>query len=100
MNPEPGSFVWNEAGRAFRSNTQCNREIGFRAVSASVRPRDVCPRACGGGRRPVKELGMTTMDESKMKLPATKDLLKTGNLLRLNEAMDEVVRKTAAHSSA
>lgn len=60
------------------------------------------------GHWPIKELGMTTMDYSKVKLPVTEDILKTCILFRVNEAMDEeyirsiakAVRKVAAHYSA
>jgi dTDP-4-amino-4,6-dideoxygalactose transaminase len=61
-----------------------------------------------GGRWPVKELGLTTMDYTKVKCPETEAILKTCILFRVNEAMDEdyirliakAVRKVAAHYAA
>lgn len=61
-----------------------------------------------GGHWPVKELGMTSMDYTKVKLPVTEAILKTCILFRVNEAMDEeyirsvarAVRKVAAHYAA
>lgn len=57
------------------------------------------------GRWPVKELGLTKMDYSKVRLPVTEDILKTCMRFPLNEAMDEdylravagAVRKVAKH---
>src|ERR1043166_6789362 len=57
------------------------------------------------GRWPIKELGLTTMDYTKVKLPITEAILKTCVLFRVNEAMDEdyirsvarAVRKVANH---
>ena len=57
------------------------------------------------GRWPVKELGLTTMDYSKVQCPVTEEILKTCMLFRLNQAMDEdyiravakAVRKVARH---
>ena len=60
------------------------------------------------GHWPIKELGLTTMDYTKVKLPETEAILKTCILFRVNEAMDEdyirliarAVRKVAAHYAA
>jgi len=60
------------------------------------------------GHWPVKELGLTTMDYSKVKLPVTEDILKTCLRLPVTEAMDEdyiravagAVRKVAKHYAA
>jgi dTDP-4-amino-4,6-dideoxygalactose transaminase len=60
------------------------------------------------GRWPVKELGLTTMDYSKVNLPVTEEILKTCMRFPLNEAMDEdyiravaaAVRKVAKHYAA
>jgi perosamine synthetase len=41
------------------------------------------------GRWPIKELGLTTMDYSRVQLPVTEDILKTCMRFLLNEAMDE-----------
>src|SRR5436190_4583905 len=41
------------------------------------------------GRWPVKELGLTTMDYTKVKCPVTESILKTCILFRVNEVMDE-----------
>jgi len=41
------------------------------------------------GRWPIKELNLTSMDYSKVKLPTTEDILKTCLRFALNEAMDE-----------
>jgi len=57
------------------------------------------------GRWPIKELGLTAMDYSKVRCPVTEEILKTCMLFRLNEAMDEeyirgvakAVRKVAKH---
>jgi dTDP-4-amino-4,6-dideoxygalactose transaminase len=59
------------------------------------------------GRWPIKELGLTKMDYSKVKLPVTEKILETCMLFRLNQAMDEEyiravakgVRKVAKHFS-
>lgn len=58
-----------------------------------------------GGHWPVREMGLTTMDYSKVHLPVTDAILKTCMLFRVNEAMDEdyiravarAVRKVAKH---
>lgn len=58
-----------------------------------------------GGHWPVKELGLTKVDYSKLSLPVTEDILKTCMRFPLNEAMDEdylravakAVRKVAKH---
>jgi dTDP-4-amino-4,6-dideoxygalactose transaminase len=60
------------------------------------------------GHWPIKELGLTNMDYTKVKLPVTEAILKTCILFRVNEAMDEdyirsvarAVRKVAAHYAA
>lgn len=60
------------------------------------------------GHWPVKELGLTTMDYTKVECPVTEEILKTCMLFRLNEAMDEeyiravarAVRKVAKHYAA
>lgn len=60
------------------------------------------------GHWPVKEMGLTAMDYSKVKLPVTEDILKTCLRFQLNEAMDEdyiravarAVRKVARHYAA
>jgi len=57
------------------------------------------------GHWPIKELGLTAMDYTKVKCPVTEEILKTCMLFRLNEAMDEeyirgvakAVRKVAKH---
>jgi dTDP-4-amino-4,6-dideoxygalactose transaminase len=57
------------------------------------------------GRWPVKEMGLTTMDYSKVKLPEAEAILKTCSNFALNEAMDEdyirsaaaAIRKVAKH---
>jgi perosamine synthetase len=54
---------------------------------------------------PIKELGLTAMDYTKVKCPVTEEILKTCMLFRVNEAMDEeyiravarAVRKVAKH---
>jgi perosamine synthetase len=58
-----------------------------------------------GGRWPIKEMGLTVMDYSKVKLPVTEEILSTCCLFRLNEAMTgdyikavaRAVRKVATH---
>ena len=60
------------------------------------------------GHWPVKELGLTAMDYTKVKCPVTEEILKTCMLFRVNEAMDEeyiravarAVRKVAKHYAA
>jgi perosamine synthetase len=60
------------------------------------------------GRWPMRELGMTTMDYTKVKLPVTESILQTCMLFRINEAMDEeyirsvarAVRKVVKHYAA
>jgi perosamine synthetase len=60
------------------------------------------------GRWPMRELGLTTMDYTKVKLPVTESILKTCMLFRINEAMEEdyirsvarAVRKVAKHYAA
>ena len=57
------------------------------------------------GHWPIKELGLTKMDYSQVKLPVTEKILETCILFRLNQAMDEdyiravakAVRKVAKH---
>jgi dTDP-4-amino-4,6-dideoxygalactose transaminase len=57
------------------------------------------------GRWPVKEMGMTKMDYTKVKLPEAEAILKTCSNFALNEAMDEdyirsaaaAIRKVAKH---
>lgn len=57
------------------------------------------------GHWPVKELGLTRLDYSKVKLPVTEDILRTCLRFRVTEAMDEeyiravakAVRKVARH---
>lgn len=41
------------------------------------------------GHWPVKEMGLTSIDYSKMKLPVTEEILSTCSLFRINEAMTE-----------
>ncbi len=41
------------------------------------------------GHWPIKELGMTSMDYTKVHLPVTEEILKSCMLFRVNEAMDE-----------
>lgn len=49
------------------------------------------------GRWPVKELGLTTMDYTRVKCPEAEAILATGIQCTLNEAMDEtLMRETAA----
>ncbi len=60
------------------------------------------------GHWPVKEMGLTKMDYSRINLPVTEDILKTCMRFPLNEAMDEdylrsvakAVRKVAKHYAA
>jgi dTDP-4-amino-4,6-dideoxygalactose transaminase len=60
------------------------------------------------GRWPIKELGLTAMDYSKVNLPVTEEILKTCMRFALNEAMDEdyirnvatAIRKVANHYAA
>ena len=60
------------------------------------------------GRWPIKELGLTTMDYTKVSLPVTEVILKTCMRFALNEAMDEdyirgvagAIRKVARHYAA
>ena len=60
------------------------------------------------GRWPIKEMGLTTMDYSKVKLPEAESILKTCSNFALNEAMDEdyvrsiaaAIRKVAKHFAA
>lgn len=57
------------------------------------------------GHWPIKELGLTAMDYTKVHCPVTEQILKTCMLFRVNEAMDEdyirgvarAVRKVAKH---
>ena len=57
------------------------------------------------GHWPIKELGMTTVDYAKVKLPVTEDILKTCLRFPVTEAMDDdyiravakAVRKVAKH---
>jgi len=57
------------------------------------------------GHWPIKELGLTAMDYTKVNCPVTEEILKTCMLFRVNEAMDEeyirgmarAVRKVARH---
>ena len=57
------------------------------------------------GHWPIKELGLTAMDYTKVHCPVTEEILKTCMLFRVNEAMDEeyiravarAVRKVAKH---
>jgi dTDP-4-amino-4,6-dideoxygalactose transaminase len=57
------------------------------------------------GRWPAKEMGLTSMDYSKVKLPVTENIIRTCTRFPLNEAMDEnyiravakAVRKVAKH---
>ncbi|MSU58409.1 MAG: DegT/DnrJ/EryC1/StrS family aminotransferase [Pedosphaera sp.] len=48
------------------------------------------------GRWPVKEMGLTTMDYTKVKLPEAEAILKTCSNFSLNEAMDEDYIRSAA----
>lgn len=58
-----------------------------------------------GGRWPIRELGLTTMDYTKVKCPHAEAILKESLVTQVNEAMDEKwmddvaesVRKVAAH---
>ena len=60
------------------------------------------------GRWPVKELGLTAMDYTKVKCPEAEAILTTGISCTLNESMDEAhvrevaaaVRKVAKHYAA
>jgi dTDP-4-amino-4,6-dideoxygalactose transaminase len=60
------------------------------------------------GRWPIKELGLTAMDYSKVNLPVTEEILKTCMRFALNEAMDEdyirdvatAIRKVSNHYAA
>lgn len=57
------------------------------------------------GHWPIRELGLTAMDYTKVLCPVTEEILKTCMLFRVNEAMDEdyiravarAVRKVAKH---
>jgi dTDP-4-amino-4,6-dideoxygalactose transaminase len=57
------------------------------------------------GHWPVKEMGLTSMDYSRIKLPVTEEILASCTLFRINEAMSEdyikavaqAVRKVAKH---
>jgi perosamine synthetase len=60
------------------------------------------------GHWPIKELGLTAMDYTKVRCPVTEEILQTCMLFRVNEAMDEeyirsvakAVRKVAMHYAA
>lgn len=61
-----------------------------------------------GGRWPIRELGLTKMDYSKVKCPEAEAMLETGIQCQLNESMDEpfmretaiAIRKVAGHYAA
>ncbi|MBL9137663.1 MAG: DegT/DnrJ/EryC1/StrS family aminotransferase [Verrucomicrobiales bacterium] len=61
-----------------------------------------------GGRWPIKELGLTTMDYTRHETPEAEAILSTGIRLTLHEAMDdayidgaiEAIRKVAGHYAA
>ena len=60
------------------------------------------------GRWPVKQMGLTTMDYSKVELPETAKILSTGVRIVVNDSMTEsyaasmgeAIRKVAAHYAA
>lgn len=61
-----------------------------------------------GGRWPVKEMGLTTMDYTKVKLPEADAIMKTCSITPIHEGMDEDyirsvakgIRKVAKHYAA
>ena len=61
-----------------------------------------------GGRWPVKEMGLTTMDYGKVKLPEADAIMKTCSITPIHEGMDEEyirgvakgIRKVAKHYAA
>jgi perosamine synthetase len=49
------------------------------------------------GRWPVKEMGLTTMDYSKIKLPEADAIMQTCSITPIHEAMDEEYIRSVAH---
>jgi perosamine synthetase len=109
---------WYYMVRIVPENLRCNRAEFVKALSAegATFSQGYIPVPLYGmpmfqehsffaGHWPAKEMGLTRMDYSKVKLPVTEDILNTCILFRLNEGMDEqyirmvagAVRKVAKH---
>src|SRR5438445_3513906 len=118
VDAEDRCTYWFYLARLVPEKLRCSREQFTKALAAEGAPfsNGYIPAALYGmpmfrnhsffaGHWPIKELGLTAMDYSKVNLPVTEQILKTCTLFRVNEAMDEdyirgvarAVRKVAMH---
>lgn len=112
------STFWHYMMRIWPDKLRCTREQFVKAAAAEgvALSNGYIPvmlhqmplfkeHAFFAGRWPIKEMGLTTMDYTKVKLPEAEAILKTCSNFALNEAMDEdyirsaaaAIRKVAKH---
>jgi len=118
VDPEDRCSYWFYMARLVPKNLRCDRVQFTKALAAEgvAFSNGYIATAIYGmpmfqnhsffaGHWPIKELGLTAMDYTKVNCPVTEDILKTCMLFRVNEAMDEeyirgvarAVRKVAKH---
>lgn len=112
------STFWHYMLRIWPEKLRCTREQFVKAAAAEgvALSNGYIPvmlhqmplfaqHAFFAGRWPIKEMGLTTMDYTKVKLPEAEAISKTCSNFALNEAMDEdyirsaaaAIRKVAKH---
>jgi len=118
VHKEDRCVYWFYMARILPEKLRCDRATFVKALAAEGAPvtAGYIPVPLYGmlmfrnhsffaGHWPIKELGLTTMDYAKVKLPVTEDILKTCLRFPVTEAMDEdyiravarAVRKVAKH---
>jgi dTDP-4-amino-4,6-dideoxygalactose transaminase len=118
VDPEDRCSYWFYLARLVPKNLRCDRAQFTKALAAegaSFSNGYIATAVYGmpmfqnhsffAGHWPIKELGLTAMDYTKVNCPVTEEILKSCMLFRVNEAMDEeyirgvarAVRKVARH---
>jgi dTDP-4-amino-4,6-dideoxygalactose transaminase len=118
VDKEDRCSYWFYLARLVPQNLRCDRAQFTKALAAEgvSFSNGYIPTAVYGlpmfqnhsffaGHWPIKELGLTAMDYTKVRCPVTEEILQTCMLFRVNEAMDEeyihavarAVRKVARH---